>query len=99
VGVAARVNMLGGRCASASLAIAGAAPTPLLVPDAAAALVGSACDPDALEKAAQAVQIAADPIDDVRGTRAHRLRALSILTTRVVCIATERAQAAGRVKA
>jgi carbon-monoxide dehydrogenase medium subunit len=99
VGVAARINMLGSRCTSASLAIAGAAPTPLLVPDAAAALIGSACDPDALERAAQAVQGAANPIDDVRGTRAHRLRALGVLTTRVIRIALERAQSAERVDA
>jgi CO/xanthine dehydrogenase FAD-binding subunit len=86
VGVAARVAVEDGRCIGAAVAIGGVAPTPLLVPEAAAALVAGD-----RETAVGALVAAASPIDDVRGTRVHRLRVLRTLAGRVIARAFERA--------
>ena len=86
VGVAARVAVEEGRCVDAAVAIGGVAPTPLLVRDAQAALVAGE-----REAALDAIVEAAAPIDDVRGTRAHRLRILRVLAGRVIAKAFERA--------
>jgi carbon-monoxide dehydrogenase medium subunit len=91
VGVAAWVEIEDGRCTAARVAFGGAAPTPLLVPEAAEALTGSALDDAALAAAADAVRAAAKPIDDVRGSRRHRTRALGVLARRVIATAARRA--------
>jgi CO/xanthine dehydrogenase FAD-binding subunit len=92
VGVAVWVRTEGGRCLAASVAICGAAPTPRLVPEAADALVGLSVEDERFDEAQAAVLRAADPIDDVRGSRAHRLDALSVLVKRVAQTAFSRAQ-------
>jgi len=86
VGAAARVVVEDGRCVDAAVAIGGVAPTPLLVTDARAALLAGE-----REAALDAIVEAAAPIDDVRGTRAHRLRILRVLAGRVIAKAFERA--------
>lgn len=91
VGVAARVTASAGVCSSAAVAIGAVGPVPLLVPDAAEALVGSACGPPAIDAACAALVQAATPIDDVRGTRRHRLRVLPVLARRVIEQAWDRA--------
>jgi CO/xanthine dehydrogenase FAD-binding subunit len=92
VGVAAWVMLDEGVCTDAAVAIGAAGPTPRLVPAAGAALVGSALEPEAVAAACHAVVDAAEPIDDVRGTRAHRLRVLRPLTRDVVRAAAARAR-------
>jgi CO/xanthine dehydrogenase FAD-binding subunit len=91
VGVACRVNLDGGRCTSASVAIAAVAPTPLLVPAAAEALAGSAGDQGSVARAIDAVTRAAAPIDDVRGSARHRLRVLRPLAHDAITRAFSRA--------
>jgi carbon-monoxide dehydrogenase medium subunit len=92
VGVGARVAFgPDGACVDAEVAVSAAAPTPLLVPDAGRALVGSRCGPEAVANAAEALAAAVDPIDDVRGTRAYRLRVLPELLRRAVARAVVRA--------
>jgi carbon-monoxide dehydrogenase medium subunit len=91
VGVAASLTATSGVCSSASVAIGAVGPVPLRVPDAAEALVGSACGPHAIEAACAAVVDAATPIDDVRGTQRHRLRVLPVLARRVIEQAWDRA--------
>jgi CO/xanthine dehydrogenase FAD-binding subunit len=93
VGVAASLTATGGVCSSASLAIGAVGPVPLLVPDAAEALVGTACDAHAIQAACLALVEVATPIDDVRGTRRHRLRVLPSLARRVIEQAWDRARA------
>lgn len=93
VGVAARVTAAAGVCSSASVAIGAVGPVPALVPGAAQALLGSACEPDAIDGACAALVQAATPIDDVRGTRRHRIRVLPVLARRVIEQAWTRAQA------
>ena len=75
-GVAVALEFDGDRCAAARVAVGACGPTPFLVSDAAAALVGSTVDDRALAVGADAVVAAAKPIDDVRGTRRHRLHVL-----------------------
>jgi CO/xanthine dehydrogenase FAD-binding subunit len=91
VGVAAWLELHEGRCVDAAIAIGACGPVPRLVPSAAEALVGSAVDTETLAAACTAVVAAADPIDDVRGTRQHRLHVLAPLTRRVVADALTRA--------
>jgi carbon-monoxide dehydrogenase medium subunit len=91
VGVAARIALADGICREAAIAIAACGPTPRLVPRAAAALVGSDVGTEAVAAACEAVVEAAEPIDDVRGTRRHRLQVLTPLTRRVIAEALARA--------
>jgi carbon-monoxide dehydrogenase medium subunit len=81
-----------GACEAARVALGAVAPTALLVPDAAAALVGTQLDDAALARAGEAASAAANPIDDKRGTVDYRRRVASVLTQRAARIAAERAR-------
>jgi carbon-monoxide dehydrogenase medium subunit len=81
-----------GKCTAARVAIGAVAPTALLVPDAAAALVGSKLDDKALAAAAAAGSAAAKPIDDKRGRVAYRKKVTGVLVKRAAAIAAERAR-------
>jgi carbon-monoxide dehydrogenase medium subunit len=72
------------------VALAAVAPTPVLVPDAAEALIGSRLDDGALSRAAAAASAAARPIDDKRGTIAYRRQIAGVLTKRAAAIACRR---------
>lgn len=82
-------------CTAARVAIAAVAPTALLVPEAADALIGSRLDEAALRGAANAASAAARPIDDKRGTIAYRRQVAGVLTKRAAAIAAERVK--GRI--
>ena len=58
-----------GTCTAARVGLGAVAPRPLLVAEAADALIGTPVDDDALERLAQAASAACRPIDDKRGTR------------------------------
>jgi CO/xanthine dehydrogenase FAD-binding subunit len=96
VGVAARVVLCEGVCEEAALAIGGAAPTPVAVPDAAALLVGSSLDEPAVAAAGEAVAAAAQPISDVRGAAAHRRAVLVPLAKQAIVSAAGRLSRADR---
>ncbi len=81
-----------GRCSAARVALGAVAPTPLLVPDAARALVGSALDDAALARAAAAAAAACQPIDDKRGTAEYRRKVAGVLVRRAAAIAAARAR-------
>jgi len=89
-GVAVFLDVRDGLCVDASVAVCACGPTPLLIPDAARVLIGSAVDEAAIKAASQAVVSAAQPIDDVRGTRRHRLHILPSLTRQVIQLAYKR---------
>ena len=92
-GAAASVTLdSAGVCTAARLAVAAVAPTALLVPAAAAALVGSHLDDDALGRAAEAARAVARPIDDKRGTVAYRRQVVGVLAKRAAARAAERAR-------
>jgi carbon-monoxide dehydrogenase medium subunit len=81
-----------GVCTSARVALGAVAPTVLLVPEAAAALVGSRGDDAALSRAAAAASAAARPIDDKRGTVEYRKRVSGVLVKRAALLAFQRAR-------
>ena len=81
----------GGTCTAARVAIGAVAPTVLLVEAAAAALVGTKVDDDALNAAAAACSEAASPITDKRGTVEYRKKVVGVLCKRAGGIARDRA--------
>ncbi|TGD75482.1 xanthine dehydrogenase family protein subunit M [Mangrovimicrobium sediminis] len=82
-----------GVCTAARVAIGAVAPTALLVPAAAEALVGSKLDDAALAAVAEAASAAANPISDKRGTAEYRRKVVGVLARRAALIAQSRAQA------
>jgi carbon-monoxide dehydrogenase medium subunit len=68
------------------------APTPLLVPECAHALIGTRVDDDALAALASAASAACRPIDDKRGTAAYRIKVAGVLARRTAQIALQRAR-------
>ncbi|TIO17188.1 MAG: xanthine dehydrogenase family protein subunit M [Mesorhizobium sp.] len=92
--VSAGVNLtLGeaGAIKSARVALGAAAPTVLLVEEAAEVLVGSKLDEATLERLAKICAGACRPIDDKRGTIEFRRKVAGVLAKRVATTAYERA--------
>ncbi len=83
-----------GRCSAARVSIGAVAPRPLLVPEAAQALVGTSLDDAALAAAGDACSRACSPITDKRGTDVYRRRVVAVLCRRAGAIARDRARAA-----
>lgn len=81
-----------GVCTSARVALGAVAERPLLVADAAAAMVGKTIDAGVLEKVAAAASAACRPIDDKRGTKEFRIKVAGVLARRATEIALERAE-------
>jgi carbon-monoxide dehydrogenase medium subunit len=81
-----------GVCSHARVAIGAVAERALLVPDAAAALIGTKVDADALKRMAAAVSAACRPIDDKRGTKEYRIKVCGVMARRAAEIALERAR-------
>lgn len=90
IGVAVRIAFDGDRCSDAAIALGGVAPTPVLVPAAGTALISSALEAADIETATESALEAASPIDDVRGSRDYRLRALRALVPRMIARARAR---------
>jgi carbon-monoxide dehydrogenase medium subunit len=79
-----------GVCTQARVALGAVAERALLVPEAAAALVGTKVDEEALGRLAAAASAACRPIDDKRGTKAYRIKVAGVLARRAASIALER---------
>jgi carbon-monoxide dehydrogenase medium subunit len=90
-GVGVRVSVENGICTDARVAIGAVAPTALLVPGAADALIGSSLDEAALAAAGQACKDSASPISDKRGTAEYRQKVVAVLCKRAIAIAHKRA--------
>ncbi|WP_372758884.1 xanthine dehydrogenase family protein subunit M, partial [Litorivivens sp.] len=82
-----------GKCTAARVAIGAVAPTALLVPEAANALLGSKLDDTALTRAAAAASAAANPISDKRGTAEYRKQVVGVLVKRAALQAKARIEA------
>lgn len=80
-----------GRCSAARVALGAVAERVLLVAAAADALVGTTLDAAALGHLAEAASAACRPIDDKRGTKAHRIKVAGVLARRAAQIAQARA--------
>jgi len=84
-----------GVCSSARVSLGAVAARALLVPAAAAALVGTKVDEAALARLAAAASAACKPIDDKRGTKEYRIKVAGVLARRAAKIALERARGQG----
>jgi len=92
VGVGINLTMDdGGTCTEARVILGAVAERALLVPEAAAALIGTAVDDAALENLAAAASAACRPIDDKRGTKEYRIKVAGVLARRAALIALKRA--------
>jgi carbon-monoxide dehydrogenase medium subunit len=80
------------KCTAARVALAAVAPTPLLVPEAGAALVDGALNDALIDKAAGAARNAAKPITDMRGDADYRRHLVGVLVKRALNIAIQRAK-------
>lgn len=93
--VGAGVNLTldaGGVCRDARVSLGAVAERALLVPEAAAALVGTRIDDAALQRLGEAASAACRPIDDKRGTREFRTTVAGVLARRAAQRALERAR-------
>jgi carbon-monoxide dehydrogenase medium subunit len=91
-GVSVQLDTAKSKCVAARIALAAVAPTPLLVADAGAALVGTSLDDAAIAKAASLAQAAAKPISDMRGDADYRRHLVGVLVKRALAIAIDRAK-------
>jgi carbon-monoxide dehydrogenase medium subunit len=93
-GAGVSVTLDGGkaRCTAARVALAAVAPTPLLVPEAGAALVDGPLSDSLIEKAAGLARATARPISDMRGDADYRRHLVGVLVKRALHTAVERAR-------
>ncbi len=93
--VGAGVNLTlddGGTCTAARVVLGAVAPTPLLVREAADALIGTKIDDAALTRLGEAASAACNPISDKRGTKEYRIKVAAVLARRAAETALERAR-------
>ena len=93
--VGAAVNLTldaSGVITDAHVSLGAVAPTVLLVPEAAAALIGSRLDDAALDRLDAAARAACHPISDKRGTLEFRTKIAGVLARRAAVIAYGRAE-------
>ena len=81
-----------GAVSRARVALGAVAARPLLVEEAASALIGSKLEDAALRKLDAAAGAACKPIDDKRGTKEYRIKVAGVLARRTAAIAYERAR-------
>ncbi len=81
-----------GVCTAARVSLGAVAERALLVPEAAAALIGTKVDEAALAKLSAAASAAARPIDDKRGTKEFRIKIAGVLARRAAEKALARAK-------
>lgn len=82
-----------GKVEAARVGLGAVAARPLLVADAAKALIGSSLDAAALERFEATVRAACRPIDDKRGTIEFRTKVAGVIARRAAILAHERARA------
>jgi carbon-monoxide dehydrogenase medium subunit len=81
-----------GVCTASRVSLGAVAATPLLVDEAAAALIGTKLDDRALASLGAAASAACKPIDDKRGTIEYRIKVAAVLARRAALIALNRAK-------
>ncbi|MGH7017757.1 MAG: FAD binding domain-containing protein [Caulobacteraceae bacterium] len=85
-----------GRIAATRVALGAVAPTPILVEEAAEAIVGSRLENEALTRLERAAGAAASPISDKRGTAEYRFKVVGVIAARAAKIAYGRALEKGQ---
>ena len=91
VGAAVHLTLQRGVVKTAKIVLGAVAPTAVVVPAAARAIIGTKLDDAALEKLAAACSKACKPIDDKRGTIEYRTKVAGVLARRAAKIAFQRA--------
>lgn len=91
VGVGISMTLERGVVKKAKVCLGAVAPTAVVVPKAAKAIIGTKLDDEALAELARHCSEACNPIDDKRGTAAYRVRVAGVLAQRAARIAFERA--------
>lgn len=91
VSAAVSLTLLRGVVQTARVVLGAVAPTAVLVPLAAKAIIGTKLDAEALENLAAACSDACNPIDDKRGTIDYRTKVAGVLARRAAKIAYQRA--------
>jgi CO/xanthine dehydrogenase FAD-binding subunit len=81
-----------GVCKAAKVALGAVAPTPLVVKEAADALMGYRPDEETLARLDGAARAVCRPIDDKRGTIDYRIKVAGVLARRAAAIAFQRAE-------
>jgi carbon-monoxide dehydrogenase medium subunit len=94
IGVASVVSLADEVCQQVRIVLGAVAPTVIRAPGAEALLTGHTPDAERLQQAAQAAMAAASPIDDIRGTAAHRRAIVRPLVQRTLHYAVQMAQGA-----
>ncbi|TNF22881.1 MAG: xanthine dehydrogenase family protein subunit M [Rhodobacteraceae bacterium] len=94
VGCAVSLRLDGDTVSEARVVLGAVAPTVMLVPEAAEAIIGTTLDEAALEALASAASAACNPIDDKRGTKVFRIEVAGVLAKRAARIALTRAKGA-----
>ena len=90
-GVAAQIVMANGRVRDARIAACGVGPAPMRFRDAEEIVLDSACEPAAIEAAAEAVAASSDPHGDVHASAAYRRQLAAAMTRRALQSAHARA--------
>jgi carbon-monoxide dehydrogenase medium subunit len=85
------LEMSGGTCAKASVALTNAGPTAILAVEAGEALTGTAVDAAAIEVAVEAAVAITDPAADMRGPVAYRRHVAGVMTRAAIETALTRA--------
>lgn len=93
VNAACALTLSGETVTAARIAIGAVAPTTIMVPAAAEALVGRRLSDETIAAAGAAAKATATPIDDMRGTVRQRKHLADVLVQRVVRAAAEHARA------
>ncbi len=92
VGCAVNLRLDGDTITEARVSLGAVAPTAILVPEAADAIIGSTLDDAALNALAAAASAASKPISDKRGTAEYRIEIAGVLAKRAAKIAYARAK-------
>ncbi len=90
-GAAVSLTLERGKVKTARVVLGAVAPTAIIVPAAARAIIGTTLDDKSLEKLAAACSAACKPIDDKRGTVEYRTKVAGVLARRAAVIAFKRA--------
>ena len=93
VSVAALVAMGGGTCSGVRIAVGACAANPVRVPEAEDALNGTELTDLDVDKAAEGVIAACDPVSDFRGSAEYRLALVPVMMRRAIAKAKQRAEA------
>jgi carbon-monoxide dehydrogenase medium subunit len=94
VGVRLQLDASGNNVESVRVALGAVAPTPIMVPSAADAIVGKPANEETFALAGAAAAAAATPITDMRGSIAQRRHLSNVLTVRALNEALKRAKEA-----